>query len=113
MHLAQPGAANRGGEPPSGRDFPLGEFLSALGRIHFMAPACDGEVAFLQHGCAFGGDERIDLRAVAIIAMNELLVLAKKHERGVIGGRQWSKTFAHCHSGVTRGLRMRAARGRY
>jgi hypothetical protein len=41
--------------------------------------------------------------------MNELPVLAKKHERGVIDGVKWSKTFSRCHCGVSRGLRMRGA----
>ena len=78
-----------------------------------MAPARDGEVAFLQRGGAFGGDERVDPRAVAITAMNELLVLAKKHKRGVIDGRERPKSFSYCHPGVSRGLQMRGAQGRH
>jgi hypothetical protein len=45
--------------------------------------------------------------------MNELLVLAQKHERGVIDGREWSKTFSRCHPGVRRGWRMRGVQGRH
>ena len=78
-----------------------------------MAPAGDGEIALLEQRCAFGGDERIDARAVAITAINELLVLAQKHERGVIDGRERPKSFSYCHPGVSRDLQMRGAQGRH
>ena len=75
--------------------------MPAFRRIHFAAPTCDGEFAFLQRVGARGRDDSLRLRAVAVIAMNELLVLAEVHEGSMIDSGEGSKTFAHFHSTLT------------